>query len=697
MRIRLQQQSEHSECGLACATMLIDFFVRKTELNKMREYYGVPTGGYNLAQIQTILKNEEIETKAVKVNSNSLSQLSVPFIAYWKNKHFIIVEKMTKNEVHIVDPANGRKKVSYTDFEKYFSNIAMYMLTNKKRKYEFPKINSTLKVIIKNNKTIIFLTFAIFLIMQCINLYIPFIIQSIFDRNSSQNTKNIMFSVTLIIIGYFFTNLIRTWIITSLQTITEKDLLSSTINQLLDLPYSYFVNRNRGELIYRINSTSFIRQILINHIITLVVDMLFLSFYLLIMWNFSRVLTIVTIGITVVITIFSIINTKQNKRISQNEVSVVTNSQDLINEMVNNIFTIKSTNSQKNMYIKWRENYDKQIVYEKEKARANSVSANVPQTIQTFYSVIIYAIGYILVFNNLTTIGSIVGFSAIGISFLSPITSILQSYTQFQTVKIYLDRLLDILQTSNEKSISGTKKLESYLGDININNVMYKYSFFSEPALENISLNITPKQKVAIVGESGSGKSTLLKLLAGLYQTTSGEIYYDKVDIKELDIHTFRNHIGVVLQENVLFNGTFRENITMGRSYSDDRILQVVKSVGLESLIYKFPLGLETNISELGQNLSGGQRQKISIARTIIFNPEVIFLDEPTSSLDNISERKIIKNLFDMDATLVVVAHRLSSIQNFDQIVVMNDGEISAVGTHQELLSASRSYRKLYE
>ncbi|MGY3750740.1 ATP-binding cassette domain-containing protein [Vagococcus acidifermentans] len=193
---------------------------------------------------------------------------------------------------------------------------------------------------------------------------------------------------------------------------------------------------------------------------------------------------------------------------------------------------------------------------------------------------------------------------------MSPITSILQSYTQFQMVKVYLYRLVDILQTSNETSLLGNKKLDNYLGDIDINDVSFKYSLFSEAAIENISIQIAPKQKIAIVGESGSGKSTLLKVVAGLYQCNSGAIYYGKEDIKNLDIHEFFNHIGVVLQENVLFNGTFRENITMGREYSDDCIIEVTKRVGIYSLIFNLPLGLETKISELGKNLSGGQRQK---------------------------------------------------------------------------------------
>ncbi|MFB8726114.1 peptidase domain-containing ABC transporter [Enterococcus casseliflavus] len=696
MGIRFQQQYEHSECGLACATMLIDFFVRKTELSKMRECYGVPTGGYNLAQIQTILKKEALESKAIRASITTLFDVPVPFIAYWKGKHFIIVEKISKSKITIVDPAGGKKKISSVEFEKYFSNIVLYLLTDRKRRRTYPKINSILKPIFYINRRRIYFAILIFLISQGLNLCVPFIIQGMIDSESSMSIKKIMLYISLIISCYFFTNLIRIRIITSLQTVTEKELLSKTINQLLDLPYSFFINRNKGELIYRINSTAIVRQILIEKLIILVVDICFLFFYVFIMWYFSKELTIITFGITSLIILFSIYNANISRKISQNEMVVLTSSQDLINEMINNIFTIKATNSQKKMFIKWEGNYEKQIRFEKQKAKINSVSANIPQTIQTFYSLIIYAVGYILVLNNQITIGSIVAFSSIGMSFIAPITSILQSYTQFQMVKVYLDRLIDILLTSTETSLLGSEELVNYSGDISINNVTYKYSMFSENAIEDISFSVQPRQKIAIVGKSGSGKSTLLKVMAGLYRSTSGEVYYGKQNITDLDVHKFRDHIGVVLQENVLFNGTFRDNITMGRDYSDTQIMQVIKSVGLDSLLSEFPLGLETNISELGQNLSGGQRQKISIARTIICTPEVIFLDEPTSSLDNISEKSIMHHLFDVDSTLVVIAHRLSTIQSFDQIIVMDDGKISAIGTHHELMETNSCYRKLY-
>lgn len=210
-------------------------------------------------------------------------------------------------------------------------------------------------------------------------------------------------------------------------------------------------------------------------------------------------------------------------------------------------------------------------------------------------------------------------------------------------------------------------------------------------------MSILPNEKVAIVGASGSGKSTLLKIMSCLYQPTAGEVYYDSLPTSYASIHQLRKHIGMVLQENVLFSGTFKENILMGRDYSDDEIMNSIRIANLGALIASFPLGLETRISESGHNFSGGQRQKISIARTVLSSPKIMFMDEPTSALDNISENVIMSNLFECCSTLVVAAHRLSMIYHFHKIVVMDQGKIVATGTHDELLKDSLHYQRLYE
>lgn len=700
MRIRFQQQSEHSECGLACASMLIDYFVSKTKLSSLRKKYGVPNGGYNLMQIQTVLAEYGITSKAVKINAESVKALPQPFICYWNMKHFVIVEKVSSKFIFIVDPAIGKKKISYKEFKENFSEYAMYVTNDSRRKFELPKFNSTILKIVKDNKKFLFRTLFISLILQCLSLLIPYLIQFVIDGrllNMSKDLFPMILLISLVVMAYFFSNMARTRIITTLQTSFDKDFLSRTIEQLLDLPYSYFINRSKGELVYRINSNAYIRYILIEQVIGLIIDILFFFLYMIVMFLYSKVLSAFTLLVAIILCVFSYINAKINRKIAQNEIIVLTKSQNIINELVNNIFTIKSTNSQKNMYSKWENNFCEQIGMEKQKAKYASLLSNIPQTIQTFYPLVIFIIGYVLTMHQKITLGGVIAFSVIGSYFLTPMLSIMNSYSQLLMVKIYLDRLLDILETSNESSLLGDKIISNYSGMVVLENASYQYSRFSEEAVSNITLRIEPNEKVAIVGASGSGKSTLLKLAACLYQTTSGDVFYDSYNVKDLNIHELRKNVGIVLQENVLFNGTFRENITIGREFSTEEILRIVEATNLMDLINSFPLGLETNISENGQNLSGGQRQKISIARTIISTPKVVFLDEPTSSLDNDSEKNVMEHLFNMQATLVVVAHRLSTIQKFDKIVVMDQGKIVEIGTHEELLQNNSHYTRLYQ
>lgn len=700
-KIRFQQQSEHSECGLACVAMLIDSFKGNTKLVKLRDYYGVPTGGYNFFQMKQILEEYNLESKAIKSSIQDLVLLPTPFVVFWNNNHFVIVESIKGDSFKIIDPALGKQKIGYDDFSKSYSGFALYVTTPKIRRKSHirKKINNDLISCLKNVKGELLGVVLFSLVMQIFSILLPSLMQRIIDEKVNiyiNGIWSILFFFLVLILLYFLTNMGRTRLITKLQTVFDKNLLSLTIRYLLGLPYSYFTNRSRGEIIYRINSNSYIRQILVDNVIGSVVDLLFFFVYLIALFYFNYYLAIVTIVLAFIIILFSVINARINQIMAQKELIASTKTQGVTSELVNNIFTVKATNTQQKFFNKWNDNFNEQIDIEIKKSKYSSIFLNIPQTIQAFYSLIIIFIGYILIINNKTTIGGVIAFNSIGVTFLTPLMSIINAYSQLLVVRVYLERLLDILETPSEKSMFGKNKIDKIRGKIELNHVSFKYSRFSDETLADISLTIHPKEKVAIVGPSGSGKSTLLHVISGLYKTTSGTIKYDNLDINDLDIQELRKHLGIVLQNHNVFNGTIKENITMERGYSDNDVLRTLSLTGLNDLIAELPIGLNTHISEDGNNLSGGQSQKLSLARTIIANPAVLLLDEPISSLDNISETKIMRNLFNMESTVVVVAHRLSTIGNFDKIIVLNHGVIVGQGTHEQLMASNELYQNLY-
>lgn len=701
-KIRFQQQSEHSECGLACVAMILDYLKGNVKLTKLRGCYGVPTGGYNFFQMKQILSEYNIESKAIKANTQDLVLLPTPFVVFWNNNHFVIVENIKGDYFKIIDPAFGKQKYGYDDFNKSYSGFALYITTSniRKKSHTFKKINNDLFYCLKNVKRELLGVALFSFLMQIFSILLPALMKKIIDEKVDIYINDgiwcILLFFLILVVLYFLTNMGRTRLIAQLQTVFDKNLLSLTIKYLLGLPYSYFTNRSRGEIIYRINSNSYIRQILVDNVIGSVIDVLFFFVYLIALFYFNYYLAIVTIVLAFIIILFSVINARINQIMTQKELIASTKTQGVTSELVNNIFTVKATNTQHKFFSKWNENFNEQIDIEVKKSKYSSIFLNIPQTIQAFYSLIIIFIGYILIINNKTTIGGVIAFNSIGVTFLTPLMSIINAYSQILVVRVYIERLLDILETPSEESMFGKKRLDIMQGKIELDHVFFKYSKFSTATLSDVSLTIRPREKVAIVGPSGSGKSTLLHVISGLYKITEGTIKYDNSDINDLDIQELRKHLGIVLQNHNVFNGTVKENITMERRYSDNDILKAISLTGLNDVIDDLPIGLNTHISENGNNLSGGQSQKLSLARTIIANPTVLLLDEPTSSLDNISELKIMSNLFNMEATVVVVAHRLSTIENFDKIIVLNHGTIVGMGTHEQLISTNELYRNLY-
>ena len=280
--------------------------------------------------------------------------------------------------------------------------------------------------------------------------------------------------------------------------------------------------------------------------------------------------------------------------------------------------------------------------------------------------------------------------------FLQPLLNMLSTIVQYVMIKLYLERINEILAIDNSEEY-GEKNIGNDIQGIAVENVFFRYSAFEPDILKGICINLKAKQKIAIVGLNGSGKSTLLKCLGGLLRPTQGKILINDVSINEIALNDLRSKISYINQEPVIFNASLRENIILNNNdYDEDYLQEVLRITMVDKLIEEMPAGMDTHISQDGMNLSGGQKQKIALARALLKKPKVLLMDEPTSSMDNLSEKRILNCIKDLDLICIVISHRLSTIMNFDRIVVINDGKIEEEGNHELLLHKNGLYSKIY-
>lgn len=697
-KIDVIEQMEHSECGMVCVAMLLNYYGKNRTMSELREKYGIPNGGLNLLQMSMILEDFGLENKGLRINDvGALDNTHTPFIAFWKGNHFVIVEKIGRT-ITIIDPSNGRRKISHKEFIESFSGVILLVLNKREKKF-LSKRNKTPFFIdeIKKYRGFILLVIILTIILQGIMIYIPKMIANLTDFiliEKAMDTNPFLLQFIVMTVLYYLVSMLRTILVVKVQILLDISLLSKTINHLLKVPIQFYTSRSKGELLFRINSNSYIRQILSEKVVSVSIDLIFTVIYIIALLQINVKLTGVVFIVGFLIFILSMLYTKALKSNQQNQIIHSTKTQNIVTELVNNIDTLKAFGVENDILMKWKKSFLSQMKFEEKKAKYAGFLGSLPITIQMVFPALMFLLGGIYVGRGELTIGNLIAFNTLGGLFLSPILSLAGSYSDIEIVKIYFNKLLDILTTGEQKD--GSIKIDKIKGNISIKNLCFQYSKLSPYVLNDINIDIRRGEKVAIVGESGSGKSTLLKLMCRLYSPTQGTIEFDDRSIEDFRKEDFYRNIGVVLQQPQLFNESIRENILLYRTVSEERLIKIIKELEIDKIIEGLPIGIETILSEDGVNFSGGQRQRITLARAIVHNPSILFLDEPTSSLDNKAERKFMDLLLEINSTSIVVAHRFYNIEAFHKIIVMNQGRVVAVGHHNELIENCSYYQELY-
>ncbi len=534
------------------------------------------------------------------------------------------------------------------------------------------------------------------LVLQLIGLVTPLFFQVVMDKvlvNHAMQTLNVI-AIGLICAMVFEALLsgIRTWVFAHTSSKIDVELGARLFRHLLNLPLAYFQSRRVGDSVARIRELENIRSFLTGNVMTLVLDLLFSFVFLGVMLWYSVTLTLVVLASIPVYLLLSLVFTPVIRRRLEDKFNKGAENQSFLVETISGIDTVKSMAVEP----RWIQKWDQQLAAYVSSGLAVTNVATVAGGGVTLTSKLVTAaimwIGATLVIDKQLTVGELVAFNMLAGQVSSPILRLAQLWNDFQQVGISMSRLGDILNTHPE--VAGQKtRLPRLQGAIEFDQVSFRYRPDAADVLRQVSLKVRPGEVIGIVGRSGSGKSTLTRLVQRLYVPDRGRVLVDGQDLAIIDTPSLRQQIGVVLQENTLFNRSVRDNIALAHPAAPiELVMQAAKLAGAHEFICELPEGYDTVVGEHGTGLSGGQRQRIAIARALITNPRILIFDEATSALDYESEKIIHDNmrLICQGRTVLIIAHRLSAVRGANRIVVMERGQIAEVGSHEELLRNPR-------
>jgi subfamily B ATP-binding cassette protein HlyB/CyaB len=539
--------------------------------------------------------------------------------------------------------------------------------------------------------------------IQTFGLVTPLFIQVIIDKVLAHHAITTLqviagaFLIVLIFDGVL--NLLRNYLLYHTANKIDSGLGAKVYRHLLSLPFRYFETRKVGNIIARVRELENLRQFMTNISLTVLLDTIFSAVFLVIMAMYSLTLTAIAVSFVAAIALISFFTTPLIKTRLDEKFQKGAQAQSFLVESITGIQTIKSLAIEGKMVKEWENNLGNYILSAFRLSNLGNAAFTSSQMLQKLMTLSVIYFGVSYVFENKLSVGQLIAFQMFAAQLSGPVLRLVHIWQDFQQARLSLERLGDIINTPSEV-VGGAISVNELKGDIAFRDITFRYSAEGPVVLEGINFNISQGSMIGIVGRSGSGKSTVAKLAQRLYLPVEGTIHIDNMDIRHLDPMFLRYRIGMVPQECFLFSGTIKENISLAKpDASMEKIISAAKLAGAHEFISEMPMGYDTYVEERGTSLSGGQKQRIAIARALITDPNIIIFDEATSSLDPESERIIQKNLalIRKGRTIILIAHRLSSLKESDMIIVLDRGKIVETGNHHTLMQQAGLYAYLYK
>lgn len=698
------------DTGIACLVAIAKYYNIPADYRQLERAYVLRAGSVDITTL--VRAARELKLKARKyegLKEADLDRLVYPVLIRLHSGRSVVITTIREGNIYVMDPAFSQQPVKVDRYKLLLDwngeailFTRRFELDKKKSKFGFKWFIPVLSKYIPLLRNVLFLSF----LLQVLGLASPFFVQNIIDKVLVHRAAD---ALDILVLGMVICTLfqqimtgLRTYLFANITSKMDVVLSSRLYKNITSLPISYFQKWQVGDVVSRIGELETLRNFMTGASLTIILDIVFAVFYFAVMFlYYSRILSLVVLVMIPMFVLLNLIVAPIFKRLINERFLIASENRSFLIETITGIHTVKATSVENNFIRRYEEMLARLV-----KASLDVVNlANIANSIGSFFfsifNLVILWVGSYYVMEGDITVGELIAFQMIAGQLIGPVMRLINQWQDFQKVRVSMERLSDIMDEETEPAFNPSRTtLPSLRGEIAMEKLAFSYTEEGGKVLDNVNIRIPAGMKVGIVGRSGSGKSTLTKLIQRLYLPDTGRILIDGVDIAQVEPAWLRRQIGVVLQDSMLFSGSIEDNIRIAApNATHEEIVNAAKLAGADEFISQFQHGYDSSVGERGSLLSGGQRQRIAIARALISNPRILIFDEATSALDYESENIIMNNIepISRGRTMLMIAHRLSTVRDCDAIIVIDKGRIIEAGTHDELMKRNGVYAKLHQ
>lgn len=699
------QQNAANECGLACLAATLALHGKDLPVRVLRDRLEAGRDGTNAADLLHLAEHNGLAGRGLRVDRiEDLARLPQGAILHWRFNHFVVFDRPVKRGLRVMDPASGRRLVPWEEVSRSFTGVAVELRptdafsSGKTERGRSGVLRDYARVIVRSGHVPQLL--ALSATIQLLGTATPLFTALLVDRIVPRRDYGLLLTVAaaLVTVAAFSTlfTFVRSRLMVEVMSRIDARLTVSFVDHLMELPFSFLQNRSSGDLMLRMNSHVQIRNALTSTAFSAVLDGLFVLSYLVLMLLIDAVLAglVVLLGVLRV-SVYLLTRARQRDLVAES-IRRQTETRSYQVRMLAGMEALKSTGAERQVARKWTDLFIHELNVGIEQNRLTATVRAASGALRSFGVILVLVVGAQRVLDGHLSLGIMLAMVAFATGFLGPLSSLVGTISSINLVKNHVERIEDIIEAAPERSTSVASSRLPDAREITVDHVFFRYSSKSPHVLRDVSMQIRSGEFVAFVGRSGAGKSTLAKLLLGLYTPTKGQVLYSGIDLRSLDVRAMRRQIGTVTQTPWYAADSVRENIALGNpDMTLAEVMDAARLAGIHDEIAKLPLGYDTMLYDGGFLMSGGQMQRLALARAVANNPPVLLLDEATSHLDTRLEAQIQERLSRLSCTRIVIAQRLNTIRDADRIIVLRDGAIAEEGRHEDLLAQEGEYAAL--